>query len=75
MLIMRRQQWENELREIENAISELERVSENTPVYKVAGPILIASTRDKALQDLKERREIVVGDVIEHFVYLPLVLK
>ncbi|RLE57760.1 MAG: prefoldin subunit beta [Thermoprotei archaeon] len=59
MLIMRRQQWENELREIESAISELEKISENTPVYKIAGPILVASTRDKALQDLKERREIV----------------
>ena len=59
LIVARRQQWENELREIENAISELEKAPDDVQVYKVAGPILIASTKEKALQDLRERKEIV----------------
>ena len=56
-LSMQKQALEMELSEIENALSELE--SSGDEVYKVAGPIMLKSNKDKISQDLKEKKKLI----------------
>ncbi len=56
---IRKQQYENELREIERALSEIEKVPPDAKVYKVVGSFLISVSRDQAIQELKDRKELV----------------
>ncbi|MEM2123248.1 MAG: prefoldin subunit beta [Candidatus Bathyarchaeia archaeon] len=54
-----RQQLELELNEVERAIEELEKVEEQSPVYKTTGSILIKVDRSKLLDELKDKKEIL----------------
>jgi prefoldin beta subunit len=56
---LQRQQLELELMGIERAVSELERLTDDAVVYKSVGSILIRSTRQLLLQELKERKELL----------------
>lgn len=39
-------------------MNELEKTSPDAQVFKIVGPILIAVSKDQAVQELKERKEI-----------------
>ena len=62
-IILRKQQWQARLSEIENAIKELEKASENTPVYKIVGSIMVLSNKQDVLNELKERKEIAEASI------------
>ncbi len=56
---IRKQQFEGELKEVERAISEIEKVPADGKVYKVVGTFLVLVTKDQALQELKDRKELL----------------
>ena len=55
-LVARKQQLKLELMEVENALRELEKVGEDTPVYKSVGAILIRTDKAKLVQELEDRK-------------------
>ena len=61
---LRKQQWQIRLNELENAIKELEKTDEDTPVYKVVGSIMISSSKQKLLNELKEKKEIAEASIM-----------
>jgi prefoldin beta subunit len=54
-----KQQLELELNETDKALSELEKSTDETPVYKSVGSILVKSSRPTLLAELKERKELL----------------
>ena len=58
-VVTQKQQLEIELAEAQRAIEELEKASEDTPVFNMVGSIMVRSNREKLLNDLKERKEMV----------------
>ncbi|ADY02001.1 MAG: prefoldin subunit beta [Vulcanisaeta sp.] len=56
---VRKQQFESELKEVEKAISEIEKISTESKVYKIVGSFLVLVTKDQALQELKDRKELL----------------
>ena len=54
-----KQQLEIEQSETDKAIIELEKVTDQTPVYKSVGSLLIKSERQNLLTELKERKELL----------------
>jgi len=57
-ILLQKQQVEMELTDIEKAHSELLKASDDTPVYKSAGSLLIKTSKDTMLKELEERREL-----------------
>ena len=53
---LRRVQIESQLSEINNALKELENTNEEK-VYKLVGGILVKSSKEDAMQELKSRRD------------------
>ena len=58
-----KQQLELELNETDKAIVELEKSTDETPVYKSVGSILVKSNRQNLLTELKERKELLTTRV------------
>ncbi len=58
-----KQQLELELNETDKAITELDRSTDETPVYKSVGSILVKSNRQTLLGELKERKELLTTRV------------
>jgi prefoldin beta subunit len=58
-----KQQLDAELNETDKAIAELEKSTDETPVYKSVGSILIKSNRQNLLTELKERKELLTTRV------------
>ena len=58
-----RQQVELELSETDKALAELEKSTDDTPVYKTVGSILVKSNRQILLTELKERKELMTTRV------------
>ena len=58
-----KQQLELELNETDKALSELEKSTDETPVYKSVGSILVKSNRQTLLGELKERKELLTTRV------------
>jgi len=58
-VVTQRQQLEIELNETERALSELEKISAETPVYKSIGSILVKTDKQLLLNELKERKELL----------------
>ncbi|HDI75251.1 MAG TPA: prefoldin subunit beta [Thermoprotei archaeon] len=56
-VLLRKEQWRILILEIDRALKELEKVSEDTPVYKISGPLMIKWSKEEAVKELKERRE------------------
>jgi prefoldin beta subunit len=54
-----KQQVELELNETDKALSELDKSTDATPVYKSVGNILVLSNRQTLLTELKERKELL----------------
>lgn len=55
---MQKQQLEMELAESDKALEELKKASDNDPVYKHAGSILIKSNKTDLIAELEERKEL-----------------
>jgi len=59
-----KQQLEIELNETDKALAELEKSTDETPVYKSVGSILVKSNRQTLLTELKERKELLATRVM-----------
>ena len=57
LVVQQRLQIDIKLRETENALEELNKVDDNTPVYKSVGNLIIKSSREEAIKGLQEERE------------------
>ena len=57
MIATQRAQLEVQLKDVENAIKELESLEEGSDVYKAIGNILIKTEKDKIYNELKEKKE------------------
>jgi prefoldin beta subunit len=62
-VVTQKQQLELELNETDKALSELDKSTDETPVYKSVGSILVKSNRQALLGDLKERKELLTTRV------------
>jgi len=58
-----KQQLELELSETDKALGELEKATDETPIYKSVGSILVKSNRQTLLTELKERKELLTTRV------------
>ncbi len=58
-LVLQRQTAELELRNVERAIEELEKASEDAVIYKSAGPLLVMRDKESLVKELNERKEIL----------------
>ncbi|ACB40302.1 prefoldin subunit beta [Pyrobaculum neutrophilum] len=58
-VLLRKQQYEAELKEVEKALAEIEKLPQDAKIYKSVGNFLIPQTKDAALQELKERKELL----------------
>jgi prefoldin beta subunit len=58
-VLLRKQQYEAELREVEKAISEIEKLPQDARIYKSVGNFLLPQTKDSALQELRDRKELL----------------
>jgi len=54
-----KQQLEIELSETDRALAELDKITDQTPVYKSVGSLLLKSERPTVLSELKERKELL----------------
>lgn len=58
MIIQQRQQTELKLKEIEDALEELDKTDEKTPIYKSVGAILIKTkSKEEIIKELKSNKE------------------
>jgi prefoldin beta subunit len=62
-VVTQKQQLELELNETGKALSELEKSTDETPVYKSVGSILVKSNRQALLVELNERKELLTTRV------------
>ena len=62
-VVTQKQQLELELNETNKALSELEKSTDETPVYKSVGSILVKSNRQSLLVELSERKELLTTRV------------
>lgn len=62
-VVTQKQQLELELNETDKALAELEKSTDETPVYKSVGSILVKSNRQTLLTELKERKELLTTRV------------
>lgn len=62
-VVTQKQQLELELNETDKALSELEKSTDETPVYKSVGSILVKSNKQTLLDELKERKELLTTRV------------
>ena len=58
-VLAQKQQVELELTEIEQALSELQRVAEDTVIYRSIGSLLVKTDKAKVTADLNERKELL----------------
>lgn len=57
LLLQQRQQLELNLRDTERALEDLEKASEDTPVYKTVGAIMIRMKKEPLVTELKDTKE------------------
>jgi len=58
-VLAQKQQVEIELTEIEQALGELQKMTNDTVIYKTIGSLLVKSERAKITTDLNERKELL----------------
>ncbi len=58
-VLAQKQQVELELTEIEQALSELSDIADDTTIYKSIGSLLVKAEKEKVTTDLKERKELL----------------
>lgn len=60
VIVSQRQQLEYENSEVDKALGELKKTSDDELVYKSIGSLLIKSEKNKLLEELRERKELNV---------------
>ena len=58
-VLTQKQQLELELTEVEQALDELEKLTDNATIYKSIGSLLVMSEKGKVTTDLNERKELL----------------
>jgi prefoldin beta subunit len=58
-VVSQKQQLEMDMTETDRALTEIEKVTGETPVYKSVGSILIKADKEALLAELKERKELL----------------
>ena len=58
-VLTQKQQLELEFTEVEQALDELEKLTDNTTIYKSIGSLLVKSEKEKVMTDLNERKELL----------------
>ena len=58
-VMAQKQQLELQLTEVEQAASELEKLTETAVIYKSIGALLVKSKKDKVTKELSERKELL----------------
>lgn len=58
-VVSQKQRLEIELSETDKAVSELEKITDEAPVYKMVGGIMIRAERQGLLTELKDRKELL----------------
>jgi prefoldin beta subunit len=58
-ILAQKQQVELELTEIEQALSELQKIADDTTIYKAIGSLLVKAEKPKVTADLDERKELL----------------
>ena len=58
-VLAQKQQVEIELTEIEQALSELQKMTDNAVIYKAIGSLLVKVEKSKITADLNERKELL----------------
>lgn len=58
-VLAQKQQVELELTEIEQALSELQKVAEDAVIYKAVGSLLVKTEKAKVTADLNDRKELL----------------
>ena len=56
-VMMQKQTFELELSEVDNAIEELAKA--NDEVYKIAGNIMIKTSKENLLKDIKQKKDLI----------------
>ena len=59
VVVSQRQQLELERSEVDRALSELEKMADDSIIYKSVGSLLIKSEKKKVIDELHERKELV----------------
>ena len=59
VVVTQKQQLEIESSEVEKALSELEKITDDVPVYKSVGSILLKTDRQGLMSELKEKKELI----------------
>lgn len=59
VVVTQKQQLEIDLNEAEKALSELEKITDDVPVYKSVGSILLKTDRQGLMSELKEKKELI----------------
>ncbi len=62
-VVAQKQQLDLELNETDKAVTELDKSTDDTPVYKSVGSILVKANRQTLLTELKERKEFLTTRV------------
>jgi len=58
-VLTQKQQLELELNEVEQALSELEKLTDDAVIYKSIGSLLVKSQRTKVTTELNERKDLL----------------
>ncbi len=58
-VLTQKQQLELELTEVEQALGELEKMTDEAIIYKALGSLLVKSERTKVKSELNERKELI----------------
>lgn len=58
-VLMQKQKIKQQFDEIENAIGELEKISEGSEVFKMVGNIMIRKSKEAVLGELKDKKEFL----------------
>lgn len=58
-VLTQKQQLELELNEVEQALNELEKLTDKTVIYKSIGSLLVKSKRNKVTTELNERKDLI----------------
>lgn len=59
VVVSQKTQLEFEFSDIERALDELEKMDDKAAVYKSVGSLLVSSSRQKVMDELRDRKEIV----------------
>ncbi len=57
VITIRKSQYESELHEVQETIAELSNISDETPVYKSTGYVLVRVSRGKILNELNDKKD------------------